>query len=46
MGVEKGPTEAQLKVFTLRNEFQKQVHNPYRHMKGEGGFVVSLFTFF
>jgi hypothetical protein len=39
-------TSAQERVFKLRNEFQKQLHNPYRHMKGEGGHIVSDNKFF
>lgn len=41
-----GATEAQERVFKLRNEFQRQTQNPYRHMKGEGGSVVSFQPFF
>jgi hypothetical protein len=25
----------------LRKEYQKKLHNPYAHMAGEGGYVVS-----
>lgn len=40
-----GPSEAQKRVFALRNEFQRQTQNPYRHMKAEGGTVVSFHIF-
>jgi hypothetical protein len=39
-------TSAQERVYKLRNDFQKQLHNPYRHMKAEGGHIVSDNEFF
>lgn len=29
------------RTLALRNQFLQQAHNPYRHMTGEGGHVVS-----
>lgn len=26
----------------LRQKFLKEIHNPYRHASGEGGYLVSL----
>jgi hypothetical protein len=29
------------KTLALRNQFLQQLNNPYRHMTGEGGHIVS-----
>lgn len=41
MGID-GSTDQQKRVLELRKEFLQKLHNPYRHMTGEGGHVVSF----
>lgn len=38
-------SEPQKRVLELRKDYLKQANNPYRHMTGEGGAVVSLHKF-
>lgn len=42
MAEQGGLAGASKRTLELRNYFLQQTHNPYRHMTGEGGHVVSL----
>jgi hypothetical protein len=35
-------SDAQKRIFELRKDYLKQLHNPYRHMTAEGGHIVSF----